>query len=144
VNIRYFGANGNQGNTEIGGVGQAVIEQDGGAGTARGHWDEETYFNELMTGFISGSTQPLSRLTARALVDLGYTIDVTKSDSFSIASGRRLRNTQEEEDEGIHLTNDIYQGPLVFFNESTPKPGREDEHKNAVREFRRKHHGKHG
>lgn len=124
-------------------MGQAIIEQDGGEGTKRGHWDEETYFNELMTGFISGSTQPLSRLKARALVDLGYTIDVTKSDTFSISSGRRLRNTQEEA-EGIRLTNDIYQGPLVFFNESTPKPGREEEHAHAVQEFRRKnHHKKH-
>lgn len=60
------------------------VETDGGSGTAGGHWDEDTYLNELMTGFI-GYTDPetgtrflfnyLSDWSVAALQDLGYTLD---------------------------------------------------------------------
>ena len=29
------------------------VEQDGGSGTAGSHWDEETFGNELMTGYVN-------------------------------------------------------------------------------------------
>ena len=47
-----------------------------GAGTRNSHWDEVTFFNELMTGFINGASanfiNPLSRMTSAAMRDLGY------------------------------------------------------------------------
>ena len=47
-----------------------------GAGTRNSHWDEVTFFNELMTGFINGASanfiNPLSRVTSGAMRDLGY------------------------------------------------------------------------
>jgi hypothetical protein len=47
-----------------------------GPGTRNSHWDENTFFNELMTGFINGASanfvNPLSRMTAAAMKDLGY------------------------------------------------------------------------
>ena len=47
-----------------------------GPGTANSHWDENTFFNELMTGFLNGASSnfinPLSRMTAGAMQDLGY------------------------------------------------------------------------
>ncbi|HEY7612190.1 MAG TPA: leishmanolysin-related zinc metalloendopeptidase [Gemmatimonadales bacterium] len=47
-----------------------------GPGTANSHWDEHTFFNELMTGFINGASanfiNPLSRMTSAAMLDLGY------------------------------------------------------------------------
>jgi hypothetical protein len=47
-----------------------------GAGTRNSHWDEATFFNELMTGFINGASadfyNPLSEMTAGAMHDLGY------------------------------------------------------------------------
>jgi hypothetical protein len=47
-----------------------------GAGTRNSHWDETTFFNELMTGFINGASanffNPLSRMTSAAMRDLGY------------------------------------------------------------------------
>jgi hypothetical protein len=93
----YLGANGIQGQKDIGGAGNPVVEGDGGPGTARGHWDEQTYQNELMTGFLSGKTQPMSKLTVEALKDLGYVVDVNQADAFTIpAAGRRLRSLQDE------------------------------------------------
>jgi hypothetical protein len=47
-----------------------------GAGTRNSHWDENTFFNELMTGFLNGASadffNPLSRMTSAAMRDLGY------------------------------------------------------------------------
>lgn len=59
----------------------AVIEDEGGSGTAGGHWDEDTYFNELMTGYIN-SLNELSEMSYGALEDLGYQIDYTVTPDF--------------------------------------------------------------
>ncbi len=62
-----------------------VVEQDGGSGTAGGHWDElwidadgnehydGGYDNEIMTGFID-ETNYLSAFSVASLVDIGYTL----------------------------------------------------------------------
>jgi len=55
-----------------------------------------------MTGFLTGSSQPLSALTVRSLFDIGYNIDASKADPFTITStnqspGRRLRSLQSEQ-----------------------------------------------
>jgi hypothetical protein len=47
------------------------VETDYGSGTAGGHWDEETFLNELMTGFIDDANY-LSNMTIAALEDMGY------------------------------------------------------------------------
>ena len=46
-------------------------EQDGGPGTRDSHWDEETFDNEIMTGFIDGQNF-LSEMTVASLEDIGY------------------------------------------------------------------------
>jgi hypothetical protein len=51
-----------------------VIELDGGSGTAYAHWDDETYDDELMTGYID-SQNAISDMTLAALADLGYTVN---------------------------------------------------------------------
>src|SRR5262245_45603090 len=47
-----------------------------GAGTRNSHWDEATFFNELMTGFLNTVSanfyNPLSQMTSAAMHDLGY------------------------------------------------------------------------
>jgi hypothetical protein len=57
------------------------VETDGGAGTAGGHWDEETYRDELMTGYIGhfqdgtyDNTNYLSEWSVASLEDLGYVL----------------------------------------------------------------------
>ncbi|MCZ6764487.1 MAG: leishmanolysin-related zinc metalloendopeptidase [Alphaproteobacteria bacterium] len=57
---------------ENGGVAPAV-ESDGGPGTAGGHWDEVTFNDELMTGYINDLNFYTS-LSIGALVDLGYEV----------------------------------------------------------------------
>jgi len=62
------------------------VENDGGAGTACVHWEEESFkeseSSELMTGtFEKNLYQPLSLVTVAALDDIGgYTVDYCGAD----------------------------------------------------------------
>jgi hypothetical protein len=72
---RYVGAEGMQQYGELLGTGGAVpvpVEQEGGLGTRLAHWDEETFGNELMTGYLNPGSNPLSVLSAASFADLGY------------------------------------------------------------------------
>jgi len=60
------------------------LANQGGAGTAEGHWRESTFAHELMTGFLSGLSRPLSRMTIAALKDLGYEVDMSAADHFDM------------------------------------------------------------
>ena len=42
-----------------------------GSGTAGSHWDEETYDNELMTGYINDANY-MSTMSGASFADLGY------------------------------------------------------------------------
>ena len=48
------------------------VEMGGGAGTAGSHWKEAAFTKELMTGYINDSYNPVSKMTAASLGDLGY------------------------------------------------------------------------
>lgn len=61
---------------------QVPVENTGGPGTADGHWRETVFRNELMSGFISGAGNPLSRLTAASLGDLGYQVDLAAAEPY--------------------------------------------------------------
>ena len=51
-------------------------------GTFCGHWDEDCMNSELMTGFLNGGLNPLSRITIATLGDLGYTVDYSTAESY--------------------------------------------------------------
>jgi hypothetical protein len=67
------------------------VENKGGPGTRNAHWRETVFGNELMTGFLSGETQPLSRMTIASLADLGYKVNFEAADKFSLPSHLELR-----------------------------------------------------
>ena len=61
------------------------LETGGGGGTANVHWSEIVFNQELMTGFVNGSgSLPLSRLTVAAMQDLGYQVDYSAADYYSL------------------------------------------------------------
>lgn len=69
------------------GTGEATpvpIENEGGPGTREGHWRERVFGNELMTGFINRGSNPLSRLTAASIEDLGYVVNRNAAQPFAI------------------------------------------------------------
>ena len=55
-----------------GGEDELPVEDIGGPGTRLGHWRESVLNNELMTGFLNLGENPLSRITAASMKDLGY------------------------------------------------------------------------
>ncbi len=59
------------------------VENTGTAGTRDAHWRRSVFANELMQGFAQPGGMPLSRITAASLADLGYTVLLTSSDSYS-------------------------------------------------------------
>jgi hypothetical protein len=70
----------------IGCSGPLPVELDGGPGTRDGHWDEECLVNELMTGYSSVSQSPLSNITIGSMADLGYDVDYSQADTFTIGN----------------------------------------------------------
>ncbi|HUH11669.1 MAG TPA: Ig-like domain-containing protein [Longimicrobiales bacterium] len=59
------------------------VENTGGGGTRDTHWRESVLGTELMTGWIS-SNSPLSAITIASLQDMGYVVDFTAADPFTI------------------------------------------------------------
>lgn len=87
-NGEFTGTNANNEYHKLGGVGSIPVEQDGGSGTAGSHWDEETFNNELMTGYINDGDNPFSAMSAAAFKDMGYVINLNYAswaDPYSLA-----------------------------------------------------------
>jgi hypothetical protein len=111
----YSGTNGIAGFDEIGGTtytggSKVPVENMGGAGTINGHWRETVLKNELMTGTINSSGgNPLSALTVRSLLDLGYTVDTTKEDPFFLTLSAQLSGAATD---SVVLDHDVLVFPL--------------------------------
>jgi hypothetical protein len=60
------------------------VENTGGPGTRDGHWRETVFRNELMSSFISEPGNPLSRVTAASLGDLGYQVDIDAAEPYEL------------------------------------------------------------
>lgn len=65
------------------------VENTGAAGTRDSHWRETVMRDELMTGWISGPAQPLSRTTIASLGDLGYVVDLSWAEPLAAAQALR-------------------------------------------------------
>jgi hypothetical protein len=72
------------GSAYAGGQKVPVENREGGVGTRDSHWRLTILENELMTGFLASSGSPLSRLTVASLEDLGYEVDESGADAFTI------------------------------------------------------------
>ena len=86
-NYQYVGSNALDAYVSLGGspATSVPLEQNGGAGTAGCHWSESVFNTELMTGYIEDSgTMPLSIVTIAALEDLGYTVDFSAADAYTL------------------------------------------------------------
>ena len=68
----------------LGGEGQPPVEDGYGAGTKCGHWDEELFAEELMTGYLDAGSVPLSRLTIASLADMGYGVNYDAAEDYAL------------------------------------------------------------
>lgn len=62
----------------------------GGPGTRDGHWREELFADELMTGFLDVGANPISRMTVGAFEDLGYSVDYAAADVYRLPTASEL------------------------------------------------------
>ena len=84
-NPQFTGAGAAAEYEQLGGSGAVPVEDQGGPGTKCGHWREGVFDNELMTGFLNdNSINPFSRMTIASLRDLGYTVDVSQGEPYSL------------------------------------------------------------
>ena len=59
----------------------------GGSGSQDSHWRESVFDNELMTPRIGEATKhPLSAITIQSLADIGYRVNVTRADAYTLPS----------------------------------------------------------
>jgi hypothetical protein len=85
------------------------VEATGGDGTALSHWRETVFGKELMTGWITGSSQPLSATTIGSLADLGYQVDLSRADAFNLSTAFSLQAPE----------TGAAEGPAVFVGNDT-------------------------
>ncbi|MGB3800101.1 MAG: leishmanolysin-related zinc metalloendopeptidase [Lewinella sp.] len=94
-----------------GGTYELPIEDQFGPGTQFSHWKEATLNNELMTGFLNLGENPLSRITAGSMRDLGYGAAMV-GESYDLPDGAMGvpingdeidMDEQEDNGAGIHI-----------------------------------------
>jgi hypothetical protein len=80
-----------------GATGGVLLENQGGEGTARSHWRETTFDSEVMTGFSEqvGVAQPLSRVTIGSMEDIGYTVDYSQADPYTLPAPRIVQGAPQ-------------------------------------------------
>ncbi|MBU00803.1 MAG: hypothetical protein CME14_05975 [Gemmatimonadetes bacterium] len=93
--------------------GQKVpVENEAGPGSQDSHWREAVFNAELMSPFVdSGVQNPLSRITIQSLADLGYGVDATQDEPYSVPLAADL--VSPDRGPGIDLRDDIRIGPIL-------------------------------
>ena len=100
------------------GVPTAVpVANTGGPGTRDGHWRELVFGNELMSGFIKGPLNPISRMSIAAFEDMGYQVNYNAADEYMLPSSLRLAEL------GVTVAHEDHAGHgIMFFPDQTILP----------------------
>jgi hypothetical protein len=85
-----------------------VENTEGTRGIRDNHWRESTFVTELMTGFIGTDLNPMSTVTIESLRDLGYEVDITQADRYSLEG----ENGQPGLQSGFLLLDDVLHMPM--------------------------------
>jgi len=88
-----------------------------GAGTLYSHWRENTFFNELMTGYLNSGapSNPLSVLTITAFQDIGYQVNYGAAQPYT----RTFTAPAAMRGAVVDLGNDEYRGEITVVDERT-------------------------
>jgi hypothetical protein len=108
--LYYLGNGGFQGQQDVGGTGQPIVEDLGGSGISRVHFDEKVYGIELMTAWLQADSK-LSQLTAKSLEDLGFTVNLEATDPYEIPRPKKklryLRGGEQKNSLRYQMIDDI-------------------------------------
>jgi hypothetical protein len=84
------------------------VENTGGQGTQNSHWRESVLRSELMTGYANEGTNPVSGASIAAFWDLGYRVNLSGAESYTLSLGLR----EGEGAQGIDLGDDVLLRPI--------------------------------
>ena len=92
----FTGENANAAFDTAGGAGytgeKVPVENTGEPGTIDRHWRESVFGGELMIGTFRGSAStqlPMSAITVQSMADLGYPVNASAADGYSLPSTKR-------------------------------------------------------
>ncbi len=87
------------------------VENRAGPGSGDVHWRQSVFRTELMTPYASiGTPDPLSAITIQSLADLGYTVDISLAEPYTLPG---LVVADEADVDVIDLGDDVLKGPIV-------------------------------
>ena len=87
------------------------VENRAGPGSGDSHWRQTVFETELMTPYASiGTPDALSAITIQSLADLGYTVDVSLAEPYTLPG---LIAADMAIAEVLDLGNDVLEGPIV-------------------------------
>lgn len=94
ANPRFTGASAVAEFRSLGGAGDVPVENSGGPGTVESHWRESAFANELMTGWVNVSPNPTSRMTIASMSDMGFRVNLSAADPYSLPGSSLLRSAR--------------------------------------------------
>ena len=105
------------GGTSYVGAKVPVENSTGNEGSDDGHWRESVFRTELMSpSYESGAVKPVSAITAESFRDLGYGVDVSAADAYTLPAFAPA-TAPAVAPAGTGLTGfrgDVRRGPVVF------------------------------
>ena len=106
------------GGTGYSGGAKVPVENRAEEGSSDAHWRESVFDDELMTPFVGGG-HALSLITIESLADLGYGVDLTQAESYTLPSGPPPGRVGADAGRGpvVHLGDDILRGPVVLIDQ---------------------------
>ncbi len=107
-----FDAAGGAGYTE---GAKVPVENRSEEGSSDAHWRESVFDDELMTPFVGGG-HALSLITIESLADMGYGVDVTQAEPYTIPAASGAAPALER-GPTVHLGNDIARWPVVLIDQ---------------------------
>ncbi len=99
----------------VGGA-KVPVESGGRPGSSDGHWRESVFETELMTPFLEPAQEPLSLVTIESLADLGYGVDLTRAESFTLSS-TGAAGMAVPRGPVIYLGDDIARNPITLVDQ---------------------------
>ena len=94
------------------------VEKGVTARSAAVFWRESVFGDEIMTPILTGTVQPLSLITIETLADLGYGVDLSQADPFSL-SVPGGPNTPMSDGPVIDLSQNVVRGPVGLVDMKT-------------------------
>ena len=98
------------------GGGKVPVQSGGIPGSSDGHWRESVFEDELLTPYLRPGRQPLSLVTIESLADLGYGVDLTEAESFTLSTAGAA-GMAVPRGPVIYLGDDISRNPVTLIDQ---------------------------